>query len=313
MVRRKGITKQIQQLFAGRGDTWQIHLRAATTMLRQGYTTQAVTLNLTDTLESISLNELAITHGEGVVTEDVATFRFLSAILFWLDILSCVTTGKTPRLLAFHGSLIDPDSGTQLEEIIGCKNWVVREIGRIATLHEWKMTGLLHGQLTAMDLEEKAEQIRGVINTGLAGDCMENLGVPDIHIPAIYHPMLITRVFALAASVYLHLVVYGFETESDTLNATMTEAMLILRTHMPNELLNAIVFPLYIFGCNAKAEDEDWFRGILGSAPVAERSMEHRGKLLPLMEKIWRSRRESCSGWSWQNNLMLSEYNLLLV
>lgn len=288
-------------------------------MFRNSYTKQAATLNLTESLEVISLSELATTHGEGVVTEEVACFRFLSGILVWLDILSCVTTGKMPRLLAFHHAIISPESPTKLETIIGCKNWVVVQIGKIAALHEWKMMGLVHGMLKAEDLEEKAVQIRKVIEDGLTADCLESLSFSElVHIPAVFHPMLVTRIFAHAASVYLHLVVYGFETCSEALRATMVEAMAILRTHMPKDLLGAIVFPLYIFACNAKEEDEDFFRHVFSTSPVLEKSMEHRGKLLPLMEKIWRSRRAhgadgDGTGWSWQNNLALSEYNLLLV
>lgn len=282
-------------------------------MFRDSFPKQAATLNLTDTLEVISANELEQTYGEGLVTEDVATFRFLCGILVWLDILSSVTGGKIPRLYAFQSQLISATSGIKLEDIIGVKNWVVVQIGTVSALHEWKMHGLGFGALQARDLEEKAERIREVIRDGLAADCLESLGITDAHVPAIYNPLLITRLFALAASVYLHLVVYGFGTSSPALEATMREAMGLLREHMPMDLMHAVVFPLYIFGCNAQEADEEWFRDVLGREPVRERSMEHRGKLLPLMERIWRCRRESGDGWSWQRNLLLSEYNLLLV
>jgi len=182
-----------KQLFAGRGDTWQIHLRAATDMFSQGYELRAHTLNLTESLESIAQQDLAKSSGEGLVTEEVATFRFFSGILIWLDVLSCVTTGNTPRCLMLHEQIIGPKSAINLENIIGCKNWVVREIGRIATLHEWKMVGLMNGMLKAEDLEDKAEQIRGVIREGLAADCMESLGITNTQIPAIYYPSSLLR------------------------------------------------------------------------------------------------------------------------
>lgn len=283
-------------------------------MFSAGFTQKATSFHTTETLEHLSINELEQTLGEGLVTEDIATSRFLYGILTWLDILSSVTGGKPPRLLPFHSQLIAPTSAIKLEDIIGVKNWVVVQIGMIATLHEWKMRALEIGGLQARDLEEKAERIRVVIRDGLAADCLETLGITDVHMPAIYHPLLITRLFALAASVYLHLVVYGFETSSLALDATMHEAMGLLRDHMPRTLMHAVIFPLYIFGCNAQLADEEWFRDVLGREPVKESSMEHRGKLLPLMERIWRFRREmSEEGWSWQRNLLLSEYNLLLV
>ncbi len=175
------------------------------------------------------------------------------------------------------------------------------------------MLGIEQGTLTPHDLEEKASEIRETIKERSTADCLASLDIVDVHKPGVHNPLLISRIFARTASVYLHLVVCGYQPDSERLDETIREVMVLFREHVPRDLTLAIVFPLYIFGCVARKEDEDFFRDVLTSAPILDPAMEHRGKLLPLMENIWRMRDVNIDGWAWKSVLLLSEYNLLLV
>lgn len=279
-------------------------------MFLQAYSREVATHGLTENLQP--LVPKAAPYDEPLESEDIITFKFLCGILIWLDVLASITTGKTPRLLPLHDVAILPDSPLRLEKIIGCSNWAVVQIGRIAALHEYKIRGLADGTITPQDLLDKATEIRVAIDERSTSDCMAALGLTQVYVPAVYNPLLVTRLFARTAQAYLQIVMWGYKPDSQCLAETVRDTMYIFREHVPRELMPALIFPLYIFGCVARKEDEDFFRDILSTAPVLDPAMEHRAQLLPIMEAVWARREERVDGWSWQD-LLLSGNNLLLV
>ncbi len=82
---------------------------------------------------------------------------------------------------------------------------------------------------------------------------------------------------------------------------------------MPAHLMHVIICPLYIIGTVATKEDEEFFCDIFSSAPVSDPSLEHRGKILPVLEELWRMRDATMTGWTWQDTVALSDHNLLLL
>jgi hypothetical protein len=79
---------------------------------------------------------------------------------------------------------------------------------------------------------------------------------------------------------------------------------------MPAHLMHVIICPLYIIG--TVATNEQFFRDVFSSAPVLDPSLEHRGKILPVLEELWRRRDATMTGWTWQDTVTLSDHNLLL-
>lgn len=121
---------------------------------------------------------------------------------------------------------------------------------------------------------------------------------------------LVTQIFAYMASVYLHLVTYGFQ-KLELLDAAVSGARKILETQIPPHLLRAIVSPLYIIGSVAKKEDEEFFRTLFSSPPLLDPLLEHRGRILPVLEEIWK-RRQSTPSMAWKDALNLTQDLLLL-
>jgi hypothetical protein len=250
--------------------------------------------------------------------EDSGIFLFLCGVIVWLDVVSSITTGKSPRLLSFHPHAVSCSSAIKLENIMGCRNWAILQIGRISALHENKTQALQQGCLDATDFRDQADSIRQDLQSGLAEYSLAALELsshPNFDGPKLLNPdiNIITRIFTLTASIFIYLVIQGYQLETQEVRSLVGEAMMILRTKMPAHLMHVIICPLYIIGSVAKGEDEHFFRHVFSSTPILDSSLEHRGRILPLLEDIWRMRDTSMTGWTWQDTVGLSDRNLLLL
>ncbi|TVY49393.1 Pestheic acid cluster transcriptional regulator [Lachnellula occidentalis] len=300
------------ELFAGHGDAWRFHLRAATTLFSGPYKAQMAMLGL-EALHSPS--DLGKDGHEKPKSEDVVIFRFLSAVLAWLDIVSTITTGKLPHVIHSMPEEISSSSGIRLENVMGCKNWVMLQIGRISGLYEYKTEAIRQGQFVCAEFGGKSEEIRRELQIGLASSSLSFLSLSDPEFASACNAFITphqftTHLFALSATIYLHLVVFGYQSDSETLKPMVAEAITVIRRHIPADLTHALVCPLYIIGSAARSEDEALFRHIFSSPPLLDPSLEHRAKFLPLLEEIWRMRE---TGWEWETNIQLSGSSLLLI
>jgi hypothetical protein len=244
--------------------------------------------------------------------EQKAIFRFMGGVILWLDTISSITMGTSPSLLEFHDHALSNESHIKMENIMGCHNWVVFQIGRISSLHELKVHIVSTGCPNTGDWQTQAGDIKAQLQQGLTEMCLTNLRL-DQPVPVTFGPPFITRMFAFAAATYLHLVTNGFDIDDEMLNLLRTEAMMVLRGQVPAEMMHTIIFPLFIVGSVASVEDQPFFRYVFSATPVLDPSLEHRGKILPLLERIWQQRQMIGSLLSWEDSLKLADHSLLLI
>jgi hypothetical protein len=288
------------KLFTGHGNAWQAHLRAAMNMYQRGYKENLAHFGLAEKSRTILFEDLPVSEYEPVVAEEVVNFRFLAGTMIWLDITSSITAGTAPHLLPHHFSIFASNSQTRLEDIMGCKNWAMFQIGRIAALHEHKTQALQQGRFDCTEFEQTVGDITREIQCGLT---QEALGGSD---PST----LVTHIFAYMASLYLHLVIHGSQ-KLEVLDTTISGAMKMLQTQISIHLLPALVSPLYVIGSAARPGDEQFFRNIFSSPPLLDPVLKHRGRILPILEEIW-SRRQTTPGFAWKDSLELTSDILLL-
>lgn len=284
-------------------------------MYRQGRLKSLALIGLTEKSRKILNEDLPLPVHEIVIVQEVVNFRFLAGTLVWLDIVSSITSGVSPQLLPYHAQVISSNSQTNLENIMGSKNWVMIQIGRIAALHERKTKASEQGILDFMELKETADDIsteiqHGLTNAGVEDLKISELGSPTIPSPKSDSPILITPIFACMASVYLHLVTHGFQ-KLEVLDAELSRAMIILQTRISTRLLPVLVCPLYVLGSVSKQGDEQFFRNVFSTPQLLDPSLQHRGKILPVLEEIWR-RRRTLPGFAWKDTLELTVEILLI-
>ena len=252
---------------------------------------------------------------DNVAAEEVASFRFWTGTIIWLDITSSITAGRAPLLLPYHTSIIASHSQTKLDGVMGCRNLTMLQIGRIAALQEIKIQGLRQQHFDCTELKQSVADLKGQIQCSLAQLALEAVNISERYSTAMSEPIsdpsiLVTHMFAYMASLYLHLVVEGFQ-NLEILETTISEAMRMLRTQIPTQILPALVSPLYVIGSVARQEDKQFFRDIFSSPPLLDPSLRHRGRILPMLEEIW-SKRQTEPLFVWEDSLE-SAHDILLI
>lgn len=299
-------------MFAGNGNGWEPHLRATLSMYHRGFTQGLKPFQLAENSTTILKKNLPLVEYDSAVAEEVIGFRFLSGTIVWLDIISSITNGKAPFLLSHHSSVFSPDSQIRLESIMGCGNGVMLQIGRISALYEHQIQLTEQGNLDCATLGPVVYDIDRELQCVLSQLAMEDSSLLEDESETVTdEPILVTRLFACMASVYLHLVVYGFSGQKMLANSAYPKGMDILRTKIPRTALPALVCPLFIIGSISKMEDEQYFREIFSSAPIYGTIYQQRVRILPILEDIWGKRRSN-STFTWKECLDITQ-NLLLL
>jgi C6 transcription factor Pro1 len=288
------------KLFTGHSNAWQVHLRAAVNIFHRGFGLNLANFELAEKANMILTEERPPLEIQADIKSQIVSFRFLSAVTIWLDIISCVTAGTAPHLSDHNLRIMAVDSQTKLEDIMGCENEVLLQIGRIAALQGGRTRTLQEGNFdrTAFDLAANA------IRDEMQRDPASKLSTTANSVT------LITCVFAYMASIYLHIIKHGYQ-ELRLIDTTISRATALLRTQIPTHLTPALVAPLFILGSAAEQEDEAFFRDIFSSPPLLDPSLQHRARILPILEEIWKERKAG-SGFSWENCLDLTRDVLLI-
>lgn len=106
--------------------------------------------------------EMGVAHPR--LGADSAGLQFLITVVLWHDLISCISVDRIPRL-PYVSWLTSSD--LRMEDITGCRDWVMQAIGDIATLRDWKEKQKLTGQLSVLQLATKARHIEESLSDGL--------------------------------------------------------------------------------------------------------------------------------------------------
>ncbi|KAG5939429.1 hypothetical protein E4U53_007806 [Claviceps sorghi] len=296
----------LSEAFTGDADAWRMHLCGATEMYRCAM--EGSTRHARQTEEALAILRSNIPlEGEAAgLCEDVASMRFISSAVLWLDILGSVTKGSEPRLLSTHPMDLGPASGIRLDEVMGCQNLVMAQIARISALHAALGTHDLDSttrDLQVADIQEALrhaqQQILPLLQEEHEPQRKANTAIAKV-----------SRVFHHAATIYLHLVTKGFR-DRDALQRLTGAAVAYLRTEITPDLTAGLVCPLFVIGCAvARSDDQELFRTTFSSHQFLNPLFKQRTRLLPILEEIWGERWKD--DYSWSNVVRLSS-DVLLV
>ncbi|PVH74816.1 hypothetical protein DL98DRAFT_537163 [Cadophora sp. DSE1049] len=290
------------ELFTGQSNAWQAHLGAVLQLYLQGYDSNFALSCPTEKARAIIHKDLPHTEYEAGITEQVVSLRFLGGALVWLDIISSITTGTAPDLLPCHSFVLGPGSQTRLEDTVGCENWVLLQMGRIAALYERRTKNSQERHIVSPELELMELDIKNVLQHALTQATPVDARSDQ--------QTLLTYMYTHMAVIYLHLVTHGFSKLED-LSANIFEAMRLLQNELPTSTRSALVAPVFIIGSVARRGEEQFFRNVFSSPPLINPFFQHRGRILPILEEIWR-RRQTRPDLMWGDCLELMG-NILLI
>jgi hypothetical protein len=98
-----------------------------------------------------------------------AAIAFHIPVLLWIDILACIATQQKPKLP--YEEWLSPSCDFELVRIMGCHNSVMKSIGDLGALHEWKVKAFSANRLENERFWRRKQHIEDELE-----DCIE--GIP---------------------------------------------------------------------------------------------------------------------------------------
>ncbi|KAF2648015.1 hypothetical protein K491DRAFT_722937 [Lophiostoma macrostomum CBS 122681] len=315
--RLMGSIVQLQrfEITVGNFENCRKHLGAAVALFRQLF--QAT--EHTDRCELPTFNEILNRLGRplwtiksqhnGSWSTDQAAFRFYSSILIVDDIIASTCLEEPPKLLEYHARLLTNNYSSvekpplNLEDFVGCQNWVMLQIGEVAALDAWKKSMKKAGQLDMMELVARAAAIKQALLGNLAHlDAAAN--APQTNLLSLFTfyndqlppipggcAVFVTRVWSLAALLYLSVVVSGWQPGSVGVRENVLRTLALLEQMPAPQLLRTMVWPFCVVGCLAGPEEECRLKA-MADALVPHRLFGAARQALKIMENVWRSRQK---------------------
>jgi hypothetical protein len=268
-------------MFKGDARNWRMHLSAAAVLI-----------------PDIKREERVAEHANLSSGYQSALF-FFAGVVGWYDILSCSTTGTPPFSKC---ECLDAALGyIFLDKIMGCENWAMLLIMDIASLDNWKQNLQATAKLSMRELVTRAAHIERRLEDGLRDNSsrlnqLTKHSIPSTHGIVAQEQtnliLLITRIFACSALVYLDIVVSGAYPEMPEIRENVSRTINAFRA-LPNiAIINSLTWAYCIAGCMAMEEDHMFFRGLAASSPEGALTFGNCSKALTIMEESWRLRKE---------------------
>ncbi|RAO71287.1 uncharacterized protein BHQ10_007299 [Talaromyces amestolkiae] len=304
------------EISIGNFENCQKHLDAAITLFRQIFKAAENVIDrgelatFHDVLSHMGRPLWSITSQQcGAWNSNQAAFRFYSALLILDDIIASTCIEEAPRLRQYHTQLLTKCSSSDerfrlnLEDFIGCENWVILQISEISALDAWKKSIKRAGKLDMMELVARATPIKQALLTNLARlDTSVNMPKTNwLGLFVLYNYQLppvpggctafTTRVWAHAALLYLSVVVSGWQPKSTAIRENVLRTLALLEQMPAPELLRTLIWPFCIVGCLAEPEEECRFRAMV-EALVPHQLFGAARKALEIMENAWKCRGE---------------------
>ncbi|QPC74584.1 hypothetical protein HYE68_005336 [Fusarium pseudograminearum] len=133
-----GISLVSFEVLRGSAADWQPHLSAMASI--------AVKIHDQPRLPSIIFESRA-----------TAAMAFQIPVLLWIDLLACVATREAPKLP--YKDWLGPSCNFQLAHIMGCHNSVMKSIGDLAALSQWKANSTLTDSLDIKEFDKATQNI----------------------------------------------------------------------------------------------------------------------------------------------------------
>ncbi|KAF7593907.1 hypothetical protein BBP40_010609 [Aspergillus hancockii] len=306
----EGLTSILQllfwELFAGGTRNWEALLRAGAKLI-PGLVQARMSLNSPD---SNYTNDQQ--HKRTLTPEDDCATNVLLGSFISFDIISSASTRRTPLLDIDHGQALS-NLGISLESITGCRNAIMALIYEISSLDRWKEETQAAHRLSIIDLAERGRHIEERLrhelvdmdNMPLTGPSLWNQTAPSNH--------EISKLFALASIIYLHVVISGAHPELPEIAEAVSQAVVVFKGLRDRRLLQSIlVWPFCITGCLALGEQQSFFRDLFSATGITESTIGTCFEAFKIMEECWEARKTRSYNCDWVSIMKQRGYYVLL-
>jgi C6 transcription factor Pro1 len=302
------------KIFSGVKGDWALYLRAAAApahMLAKA----KIALSNSDVPYKEHYSEWQ--ELELLSSEYSVAANFLLGAFIWLDILACASTRSTLVLDVNH-SLLLASGDIHLDNMIGCENWALNSIARISALDSWRTNQEKDGRLSMAELVKRSTQIEQ--------DVRERLGTISHH--RSHHTgqlsdiirrfprtasAEITKVYALSALTYLHVVVSGALTSLPEITESISSTLHAFKSLSDPNLMQNLVWPFCVTGCLVSDAQKSAIYSLVAEEHMHERAFKVSQASLELIEKCWRERKTTSVNHDWASVMNSMGHHALLV
>lgn len=270
---------------------------------------------------------------------DQASIRFFGANLLFMDVMSSITNGTSPRLHKYQASIIpnnittkwstEPQSAApmRMEEFLGIYNWVVQILGDVATLAADKRSHIVAGTQSSSTVASRgavlAETIK--INIELLENQYKGLDISKRNLlqdplaslnpwstnssPTFVFPNL---VWIHATNIYLQTVISGWQPSNTVIRSSADRITELLYAVPDSKTVQSFAFPYCLAGCFAPAEHEEQYREMvhrLGPLQVFGTIKDAQC----IMERMWAKREHTEETWDVSRCLNVQGHSALLI
>ena len=226
---------------------------------------------------------------------------FLIGSMIRFDILSSLTRSSKPVLSEQYQRLLQiPCCGISVEAVLGCQNWVMRTVLKVYSLRDWKEEARTVGTLSMWELMWKAQEIKQSLEVEISlnlekmnkykQEPSNDKGENKEYRHSLYDVLVVTHIFACAVSILLEVVVSGAWPKLPEIKHEVSRAIESYAYINNPDLLHVLRWPLYVAGCLATPEQQEFFRSILSSPNVTRIGIFQES--LELIEECWQMSRD---------------------
>jgi hypothetical protein len=301
-------------------ENWRMHLGASLALFEQIFQHHGMQnnqLSITVITEKIGRLSNVSRHPKYLArTSNQMAFLFFSAVLLFYDIISSTSLEEAPRLQRYHVRLLAKDGNSngkaslELQEFVGCQNWVLILIGEIAALDAWKKDSKKRGTLSVMELVRRAANIERSIQDGLTGldvsdsvsrttqwsSPLDTLAQYNYRTSSADIHCSLTRIWAHAARSYHFVVVSGWHLSNPELRDNVARTIELFNLLPSPEWLRTLIWPFCVTGSLAEPEQEAAFRAMV----PATGSLQVFGAMqdaLAILNNVWGARGHINDSW----------------
>jgi hypothetical protein len=271
--------------YNGWKDDWEVHLQGAGrllyvigTDLRTSSTSSPQSTSNDDEIATNSrTNEILLPLNE------IAGLDFFIKVYIWADVFRSASVGANTsdgNQFPYLPYLID--DRIRVDEIMGCRNWTMIAINEISILESWKKEMQRSRSLSVPTLARKAGEIEERLIMGLESVRKNQ----DDRTTSDHECNLVTEIYALAALIYLALIVSGNSHLLPEVQSCVAKTLKALKT-LPPHLLIRISWAYCVAGCMAGESEKEDFSQLLYEAHEKGHRLGTLWNGMELMEEFW--------------------------
>lgn len=195
-----------------------------------------------------------------IFNEDEISLKFMLSVFIWIDITGSVALGEEPKMAdAIQRLCGGPDPAILLNKVMGCQNWAMLSISKIACLDAWKRKSQKNGTLSMIELVKRATALETELTTTLDAFTRDrktptNFNQLDYlpHLtPLSIHTDYLTKLYASSALTYLHVVVSGPYAELPEIRGNVCKTIEMLKQMPSSQMPRTLWWPILITGSMA--------------------------------------------------------------